>query len=143
MKNYALVDDGGKVVNTLMWDGESEWQPPEGMQVVEVAEGQHVSIGFSYDGAAFVAPPAAAEPVSIPQSVTMRQARLALLAAGKLPAVNAAIVSLPSPQMEAAQIEWEFAATVDRGSAFVQSLSAALALSDADLDALFTHAATL
>lgn len=81
------------------------------------------------------APPVVAPPP--PHSVTMRQARLALLEAGKLAAVNAAIAAMPSPQKEAAQIEWEFAATVDRDSPFLQGLAPALQLDEVQLDALF------
>lgn len=80
---------------------------------------------------------------SVPSSVTMRQARLALLAAGKLQAVADAIAGLPSPQREAAQIEWEFASTVERGSAFLESLATLLELSSDDLDELFTAAVQL
>lgn len=83
-------------------------------------------------------PPAA--PV-VPRVVTMRQARLALLAAGKLDDVGAAIATLPSPQKEAAQIEWEYAATVERNSALMGLVASALGLDDDALDALFTAAA--
>lgn len=79
----------------------------------------------------------------VPSQVTMRQARLALLAAGVLAGVDAFLDSLPSPQKEAARIEWEYAATVDRESALVQSLAGALDLDSAELDALFTAAAAL
>lgn len=82
-------------------------------------------------------------PSPVPQSVTMRQARLALLAIGKLTAVAVAINSLPSPHKEAAQIEWEYSATVERHRPFVAMLAPALGLSDAALDALFTAAAKL
>ena len=44
----------------------------------------------------------------VPQSVTMRQARLALLQAGKLQAVNNAISSMTCPQGESARIEWDY-----------------------------------
>lgn len=72
-------------------------------------------------------------------SVTMRQARLALLSVDKLAQVNAAIAAIPdATQRAAAEIEWEYAQTVDRDSPFVQMLGTALAL---DLDALFTLAA--
>jgi hypothetical protein len=82
-------------------------------------------------------------PAGVPQSVTMRQARLALLGAGKLASVTAAINTLPSPQKEAAQIEWEYSQTVERNRGFVLLLSAALGLTDAQLDALFVTAAGL
>jgi hypothetical protein len=86
---------------------------------------------------------AAAYAATIPQVVTMRQARLALLGAGKLTSVTAAINTLPSPQKEAAQIEWEYSQTVERNRSFVLLLSAALGLTDAQLDALFVTAAGL
>ncbi len=78
-----------------------------------------------------------------PTSVTMRQARLALLAAGKLDAVQTAIAGMAGSEGQAARIEWEFAATVDRNSPFVQQLAEALGLDAAALNALFTHAASL
>lgn len=81
-------------------------------------------------------------PPTPPHSVTMRQARLALLEAGQLAAINAAIAGMPSPQREAAQIEWEFAATVDRDSAFLQGLAQVLGLTEAQIDALFLLAAS-
>lgn len=88
-------------------------------------------------------PIAEAADVTPPTSVTMRQARLALLGAGKLSLISTAIAALPSPQKEAAQIEWEYAATVERSSALTEILAASLQLSEADLDNLFTSAAAL
>ena len=81
--------------------------------------------------------------VQVPAAVTMRQARLALLAAGKLGQVSTAIASLPSPQKEAAQIEWEYAATVERTSTLTELLAASLSLTEVQVDALFLQAATL
>lgn len=78
-----------------------------------------------------------------PQVVTMRQARLALLGAGLLDDVDAAINSLPSPQKEAARIEWEYAAEVQRNSGLVHGLGEALGLDAAGLDALFVEASKL
>lgn len=91
--------------------------------------------------AAYVEPEA--PPPGVPNSVTMRQARLALLGAGLLAGVDAAIAALPSPTKEAASIEWEYAATVERNSALVTTLAGALALDDTTLDALFVAAAAL
>ncbi len=76
----------------------------------------------------------------VPSSVTMRQARLALLGAGLLASVDAAIDSLPSPQKEAARIEWEYATEVQRSSGLVPMMVVALGLDDAVLDALFSVA---
>jgi hypothetical protein len=81
--------------------------------------------------------------LQVPQSVSMRQARLALSAAGKLAAVDAAIASLPEPQKTAALIEWEYSAAVRRTQPLVLSLAPALGFTDEQLDALFIQAATL
>jgi hypothetical protein len=86
--------------------------------------------------AAFLAPPP-------PASVTMRQARLALLQAGHLAAVTAALAATPGMAGEAARIEWEYASTLERDSPLVQAFAAQLGLTGADLDALFTAAAAL
>ena len=89
-------------------------------------------------------PPVVDTPLrNAPNSVTMRQARLALLGAGLLASVDAAIDSLPSPQKEAARIEWEYATEVQRSSGLVPMMGAALGLDDATLDALFIGAAAL
>tara|TARA_R110001599_G_scaffold171353_1_gene362444 strand:+ start:462026 stop:462451 length:426 start_codon:yes stop_codon:yes gene_type:complete len=79
----------------------------------------------------------------VPQEVTMRQARLALLGVGLLDSISTAIDFLPSPQKEAARIEWEYSQAVQRDKALVLALAPALGLSDADLDQLFITAATL
>lgn len=80
---------------------------------------------------------------AVPSTVTMRQARLALLQAGKLAQVEVAIQALPSPQKEAALIEWDYSSEVHRNRQFVQMLGAAIGLSSAELDALFVTAAGL
>lgn len=79
----------------------------------------------------------------VPREVTMRQARLALLAVGKLADVSAAIASLPSPQKEAVQIEWEYSQTVERGRELTGLMAAALGLTSEQTDALFVSASKL
>jgi len=82
-------------------------------------------------------------PPGVPQSVTMRQARLALHAAGLLAGVDAAIAAMPEPDKTQAQITWEFAATVDRQFGMVPALAAAMGMTDAQIDDLFIAAAKL
>lgn len=86
-----------------------------------------------------------ADPVGplIPANVTMRQARLALLQSGLLTTVNAAVAAMPGVEGDAVRIEWEFSGTVERSRPLVQSLATALGLTEAQLDELFTLAATL
>ena len=80
---------------------------------------------------------------AIPHEVTMRQVRLALLAAGKLAQVDAAIASMPEPQRTAASIEWEYSNALQRSNPFVAQLGAALGIDDAAIDALFVAASKL
>jgi hypothetical protein len=80
---------------------------------------------------------------AVPARVTMRQARLALLNAGKLSGIAPALAAMPAGQREAAEIEWEFATNVERESKIVAMLAAALHLDAAALDQLFTAAAAL
>lgn len=70
---------------------------------------------------------------------SMRQARLALSRQGLLGQVQAGIDALS----EESQIEWEYAGSVERNSQLVQSLGAALGLTDEQLDDLFKLAITL
>ena len=76
--------------------------------------------------------------------VTMRQARRALLDAGLLDQVDAAIAAIAdATERRQAEIDWEYATTVERLWPWVQTLGAALGLTAEDLDALFEQAATL
>lgn len=87
--------------------------------------------------------PADPPPVPVITSVTMRQARMALLQQGLLTQVNDAVASMPGAQGEAVRIEWEFSSTVERNRPLVQSLSASLGLTSQQIDDLFALAATL
>lgn len=81
--------------------------------------------------------------IKVPYSVTMRQARLALHAAGLLTQVDAAINALEDPPRTEARIEWDFSSTVERNKPFVSMIGQALGLSDEEMDNLFIQAATL
>jgi len=74
-----------------------------------------------------------------PQSVTMRQARLALHQSGLLTTVDTAIAN--STDMEL-KIEWEFATEVRRDWASLVSMATALGMTSSDLDNLFVLAST-
>lgn len=75
--------------------------------------------------------------------VTMRQARLALLAAGVLGDVAPALAALPSPHRDAAEIEWEYASEVRRDAPLIAALGSALGLTEDQIDDLFEAAAVL
>ena len=75
----------------------------------------------------------------VPQQVTMRQARLALLRAGLLDDVEMVIAAAG----RAAQLEWEYAAVVDRSNPAVAAVQQQQALTDTYIDDLFREAAKL
>ena len=75
----------------------------------------------------------------VPQQVTMRQARLALLSAGLLDDVEMVIAAAG----RAAQLEWEYAAVVDRTNPAIAAVQQQEALTDAQIDDLFREAAKL
>lgn len=117
---------------------------PPAIAAAYVPCGEDVQAGWLLEDGAFVAPPPAPEqPPAVPTAVTMRQARLALLGAGLLDDIDAAINGLPSPQKEAARIEWEYSQEVQRHNGFVSVLAPMLGLTEAQTDALFIGAATL
>ena len=72
-------------------------------------------------------------------AITPRQARLALLNAGLLDAVEAYIATLS----KAAQVEWEYANEICRDHALLTQAASALGLTAEQVDALFESAARL
>lgn len=82
--------------------------------------------------------------VQAPESITMRQCRLHLLATGKLNLVQPAIDSLPEPQRSAASIEWEYGSVVWRNSPLIAQLAPVLGWNTPEeIDAQFIAAALL
>ncbi len=131
---------------TIKWDGMAEELPFTASPADSEAHGRAIydaALAGNFGPIAAYVPPPPPEPV-VPQSVTMRQARLALLQIGKLDAVSAALAAIPDPaQRTAAQIEWEYAAVIERNSPLVTSLAAGLGLTAADIDALFEAASRI
>lgn len=120
-------------------------------KIVRSATGKVLACGPEDEGFDPFVPPGATLTVEeefapvfvVPQAVTMRQARLALLQAGKLDAVNAAVANMPGDAGVAARIEWEYSQEVQRNKELVLALAPVLGLNEAQLDALFIAAAAL
>lgn len=87
--------------------------------------------------------PVTVAPTDVPQEVTMRQARLALQASGKLAAVQTAITAMVDPAKTNTQIWWDYSSTVIRSQPLVAQLGAAIGLTPTGIDDLFRTAATL
>jgi hypothetical protein len=39
--NYAILDAEGRCINRILWDGETDWQPPEGCTAVADPDNLH------------------------------------------------------------------------------------------------------
>jgi hypothetical protein len=121
----AFISDGGSI-------------RPDGV----VPEG-HVAIFNGESFEVYDQSDAPQEPSPVPQQITMRQARLALLSIGRLNDVMPAILAMPEPERSKAQIEWEYSAAVKRSQPHVILIAQQLGLSALDLDHLFRAGADL
>lgn len=82
-------------------------------------------------------------PLPVPQSVTMRQARQAMLSAGILAQVDALIAAMPGDEGESARIDWDHAREVKRDWPLIGALGPQMGLTDQQIDDLFVYAATV
>jgi hypothetical protein len=78
------------------------------------------------------------QPQQIPQVVSARQMRLALLSLDLLTSVETAVAANPTTN-----ISWEYATEFHRTNALVLSMQSALGKTDEEVDAIFTLAASL
>lgn len=127
MMRTAVIDNG-VVVNVI--DASDGFTLPGKTLVPSATAG----IGDTYASGTFTRP---APVVHIPQEVTDLQARLALIAAGKLAAVEATVAASD----DATKAWYDRALTWRRDSPIIAALAPALGLTSADLDALFIDAA--
>lgn len=85
----------------------------------------------------------ASAPPIVPQSVPMRNARLALYSAGRLKEVEDYIAAFEGVEGDLARIDWATALTVRRDSPLVAKLMVSLDMTSSQIDALFIAAAAL
>ena len=150
MRVYQTNYDGVFVGTTTAYESPLEpgvWLIPGGCVTVappEIPPGSRAR----WTGAAWVVEPiptgptvAPADPAApvVPASVTAFQARAALLAAGLLDDVEAAVAAAD----RLTQTAWEYALAFERTSPTIAALAAAIGLTDQQLDDLFRVAATI
>lgn len=111
----------------------------EGALIVEVEAlpDDYAPGRYTYDGG-FVRVPDPVPLLPVPELVSMRKARRALLAAGLLDDVETAIAAASRE----VQIDWEFATEVRRDYPILREIQSAQGLTDAQVDDLFRLAAT-
>ena len=138
---YALVEND-VVVRLLRVEPSTVFHQPEASRYEPCSD--DVMEGWVRSGGGFVAPNPVPPVNSVPVAITMRQARLVLLGAGKLAGVDTAIANIPDPTTRAAaQIEWEFSNELQRDNAFVTMLAPALGLTSEQVDQLFIAGSVL
>lgn len=130
---WALIDSG-RVANVVEQDDE----PQIGGQWV-----RWDLLDFEViDGGGFAPAPSPPAPPVVP-TISKRQARRALLAAGLLDDVEDALDLLPEPQRGAVRIDYEDATEWRRDWPTLLAMQAALGWTDTEVDALFAAAAAL
>ena len=75
MNTYLVIKDN-TVINTILWDGESDWTAPEGTTTMVSPAG--VGLGHTKSGSNWIAPEPAPAPTPDPNKVSAR-AKLAAL----------------------------------------------------------------
>jgi hypothetical protein len=138
MKTYARIVNGN-VVELIAIDDELDISEMFHPSLTWVPAPGDVAVGDQYDEGVFTRLPPPKPASAVPTSISPAQARLALLGAGLLDQVEAAVAA----GSRATQIAWEMATVIERNSPTVAALSAALGLTDAQLDDLFTTAASI
>jgi len=56
VNDYAVINIDGKITNVVLWDGGSEWNPPDGSTAIKI-NGSGAGIGWTYSEGFFTPPP--------------------------------------------------------------------------------------
>jgi len=131
IQSWAVITDG--IVTNLV-DATAEFAASQGFIPAGKAR-----MGDTWDGKTFSAPAP-----SVPEVVSARQAKRALLEAGLLDDVQLAIDNIPDKlEQRRVQIDWDESTEFRRDWPTLAMLAAAMKLDEGTLDALFIEAATL
>jgi hypothetical protein len=55
INTYAIVENGA-VINVVLWDGQSGWEPPTESTANLLPTGSQVGVGYTFDGTNYTAP---------------------------------------------------------------------------------------
>lgn len=58
---YAEVNADGLVTGVILWDGQTEYTPADGLTLVQVPDGQPCGPRWTFDGTDWIAPPSVEE----------------------------------------------------------------------------------
>jgi hypothetical protein len=136
---YAIVNTNNKKLLTVVeYDTEPTTPPPGFPKNVIAIRSDVVGGDWTWDGTNLVPPPVPVVPKAVVLSVSPRQGRLALLSAGLLDKATAAVNAAGGATL----ITWEYASIWERNDPLIIQLGAALGLTAAQIDQLFTTAST-
>lgn len=133
MQTHIIID--GVVANTIMATAEDA---QSAYPVAVCIAATHGGIGWTWDGTELT-PPDMGEVIDpVPEVITPRQAKIALLQAGLLDDVEAAIAAIPDETTRRiAQVEWEYAQEVRRYWPLLVQVAGQMGLTDEVVDELF------
>ena len=120
---YALVNNG-IVEEIVVWDGQSQWTPPDGSTLHELADTDAVNTGWLFDGTTFTNPDPTPPPPPPPKKVTCTpwQFRTELRAQG----IFAEVTALVAQSSIEAQDAFEFATSFDSDNPLLLTLASQL-----------------
>ena len=137
---YALIQSG-HVINVIEAADQAVADIIAAQWGAVAVQSDTAGPGDDYAAGVFTRP---APVVPVPEQVTRRQAKAALLLAGLLDSVQPAIDAIPDATQRAlAQLEWDESLHFERSRPILIALATALGLDSDDLDDLFRTAAGL
>ena len=109
MNLYAVIDGSGMIINTIVWDGENEWGPPEGNTVIQCENESDCVIGGTYMDGVFT-PPSQPEIPKEESIAEAEQTKISLLSQATLmidPLQDAVDLDIASDDEIAELKEWK------------------------------------
>ena len=134
----ATKNIDGSLIDIAIPEGEAFYGSPGPSRLsvpVDPTNSAYVEfLALDIEPGEWVAPPA-----TVPASVTLAQARVALRRAGKFSAADTAIKAAGGEALDA----WEYGNQISRSSPLVASMATALGLTEAQVDGLFVVAGSI
>lgn len=135
MARYALLF-GTLVVNVV--DADSDWVNAHAPGALLLGPADRVAPRWRRQGGSWVEPD---PPPDIPQAITAKQMRRALLDNGYLEQIETIIAGLKEPHRSRLRVDWQNTTEFKRDDPTIAALAPLLGLTDRQLDRLFIAAA--
>lgn len=145
---WAIVDESGKVINLIEYDGVSPYVVDEGFSLLQVPEGTRTQAEID----AIVNIPRHIDPITTRQfliaaalgGLITEQEALDAATSGAIPsAIAVAFNALPADQAFGARVTWAKMTLIERNEPLVAAAAAALGMTEEQIEGFFIQAATL